>query len=178
MGKKTTFIFISLFCLLFVSCGWAIAQEQDLPGPINEEGAVESDILWLWGEVASIDTQNNALAVKYFDYETDQEKEMSVIADNKTIFENIKAFGELKPQDTVSIDYIGAPGGKNIAKNISVERPEVISEPQASPQQTSASLGMPAPQPDASQVQPIPAAQDSGASDEPQAAPTASEKTN
>jgi hypothetical protein len=176
MEKKSVFILISLVCLLFVSSGRVIAQEENVSSPISE---VESDILWLWGEVDSIDTQNKALVVKYFDYETDQEKEMTVTTDNKTIFENIKSFEEIKPQDTVSVDYIVASDGKNIAKNISLEKPEAMLEPQTPlPQQTDASLATPSQQPDASQVQPMPAAQDNQSSNELQAAPTASEKTN
>ncbi len=169
MRKKITFISISLTCLLFIYTGGGFAQEQPVSaqGPKSEEGVVESDILWLWGEVSSIDSQNKSLLVKYFDYETDQEKEMTVAVDNKTILDNMKSFDEIKPQDTVSIDYIVSPDGKNVAKNISIEKPEIAPEPQASPPQTSTP-----------QVQPTPAAQDNGTSEEPQAASTASEKTN
>ncbi|MCX5714550.1 MAG: hypothetical protein NT033_07060 [Candidatus Omnitrophica bacterium] len=165
--KKIAFILISLACLFFVYTNRGLAQEQATQTPKNEEGVVEADILWLWGEVSSIDSQNKSLVVKYFDYETDQEKEMTVAVDNKTILDNIKSFEEIKPQDTVSIDYIVSSDGKNISKNISIEKPEIAPEPQASPQQTSVP-----------QVQPKPAAQDSGVSNETQAEPTATEKTN
>ncbi len=47
--------------------------------------------------------------------------------------ENIKSFDELKLNDTVSIDYIVSPDGKNIAKYISTEKPEA-EEIQPTPQ--------------------------------------------
>jgi uncharacterized Zn finger protein len=62
--------------------------------------------------------------VKYLDYDADQEKEMAINVDEKTIYENVKSIDEIKPQDTVSIDYIVSPEGKNIAKNISIEKIE------------------------------------------------------
>ncbi|MCX5697056.1 MAG: hypothetical protein NTU54_03660 [Candidatus Omnitrophica bacterium] len=169
MGKKVTFISIGLICLLFAYTGGGFAQEQPASAqtPKAEEGAVESDILWLWGEVSSIDSQNKNLLVKYFDYETDQEKEMTVAVDNKTILDNIKSFDEIKPQDTVSIDYIVSPDGKSIAKNISIEKPEIAPEPQAAPPQTSTP-----------QVQPSSSAQENATSSEPPAAPTATENNN
>ena len=91
----------------------------------------EPDVQWLWGEVISIDFQKNELAVKYLDYEIDQEKEITIAIDPGTTYENVESFGQIKPKDTVSIDYIVNPVGKNIAKNISVEKPEAVNlEPQ------------------------------------------------
>ena len=39
---------------------------------------------------------------------------------------------EIKPNDTVSVDYVVSPDGKNLAKNISLERPDTQPAPQAS----------------------------------------------
>lgn len=91
---------------------------------LSQEVQKESETLWLWGEVVSIDNQNNNLSVKYLDFETDQEKEMSINVDEKTTYENIKSLDELKPKDNVSIDYIPGLEGKNLAKNIVVENSE------------------------------------------------------
>jgi hypothetical protein len=55
-----------------------------------------------------------------------QEKEVSVVADDKTAYNNIRNLTELKAKDVVSIDYIVVPGGKNIARNISVEGSDTI----------------------------------------------------
>lgn len=111
--KKALVLGITAF-LIFISANLIFSQEaQNNP-----------DTQWVWGEVSSMDTQNKAILVKYLDYETDQEKEIIINTDDKTTYENIKSIDEIKQKDTVSIDYIVSPDGKNIAKNISVEKPE------------------------------------------------------
>jgi hypothetical protein len=87
----------------------------------------ESDMQWAWGEVTNLDNQAKTVTLKYLDYETDQEKEMVLAVDEKTTFENIKDFNELKLKDTLSIDYLAGVDNKNIAKNISLEKPDVSS---------------------------------------------------
>ena len=87
----------------------------------------ESDLQWAWGEVTNLDNQANNITLKYLDYETDQEKELVLAIDEKTTFENIKDFNEVKLGDTLSIDYITGADNKNIAKNISFEKPDASS---------------------------------------------------
>ncbi len=102
------------------------ATVPEVTEPQKEEPALqptETQVQWLWGEVVSLDAQNNVLAIKYLDYETDSEKQMSITVNDKTAFENVSSIDEIKPKDTVSIDYTVSPEGKNIAKNISVEKP-------------------------------------------------------
>jgi SET domain-containing protein len=84
----------------------------------------EPEIEWILGDTVLVNTQNNEILVKYFDYDSNQEKDLSVIVDGKTTYENVKALTEIKPLDKLSIDYILTPEGKNLAKNISVEKPE------------------------------------------------------
>ncbi len=103
----------------------AAVTEEAVPPTQNEP-----ETQWLWGEVISVDIQKNELLVKCLDYETDQEKEVAIAVDDKTTYENIKALLEIKPQDTVSVDYMVNPEGKNIAKNISVEKPQAEPAPQ------------------------------------------------
>ena len=117
--------------LAFSSAGSSFAQENATTAPVALPGAdsgmsvatSEPDVLWLWGDVVSVDTDKNEIVVKYLDYESDTEKEITVGVNDKTVYENLKFLGELKAQDTVSIDYSVADG-KNTAKNISVEKPE------------------------------------------------------
>lgn len=81
------------------------------------------------------------MIIRYLDYETDTEKEISVGVDDKTTYENIKSLEEIKPQDAVSVDYIVNTDGKNIAKNINLEKnegtgvlpEEIKEEPKATP---------------------------------------------
>lgn len=87
----------------------------------------EGDMQWAWGEVTNLDNQAKTVTLKYLDYETDQEKDLVLVVDEKTTFENIKDFNELKLKDTLSIDYMIGVDNKNIAKNISFEKPDVLS---------------------------------------------------
>ena len=92
--------------------------------PITTEVREGSGTQWVWGEVVSLDTENKTILVKYLDYETDQEKEISKGVSDKTTYENIKSLDEIKPQDSVSIDYSVSPENMNIATNISLEKAE------------------------------------------------------
>jgi len=86
----------------------------------------EPDILWLWGEVNSVDLEKGMISVKYLDYETDTEKDAVIYVDDKTTYENAKAITDIKPKDIVSIDYVAGAQGSSIARNVSVEKPEDI----------------------------------------------------
>lgn len=84
----------------------------------------ENETQWAWGEVTNVDVQARTLTLKYLDYETDQEKDLVLAVDEKTAFENIKNFDEIKINDTLSVDYMVGSDGKNIAKNINFEKPD------------------------------------------------------
>ena len=107
----------------------------------------EPETQWIWGEVVSADSASKSVAIKYLDYETDQEKDMTIGVDEKTTYENIKSIDEIKPKDTLSIDYIVGTDGKNVAKNISLEKPESAPAPQeaAPSEETSPENMQPAP---------------------------------
>ena len=84
----------------------------------------ENDTQWAWGEVVNLDSAGKIITLKYLDYETDQEKDILLAVDEKTTFENVKNFDEIKVKDTLSIDYVVTPDGKNVAKNIGLESPD------------------------------------------------------
>ena len=117
----------------------------------------ETDTQWAWGEVTSLDSQAKTLSLKYFDYENDQEKELVLTVDEKTAYENIKSFDEIKVKDTLSIDYAAGPENNNVAKNISLERPDALQvvpqQPAANVSQPSVPIEVPVPE-NASQAQP------------------------
>lgn len=99
-------------------------QEEEANKAPEQEMQSDSETQWIWGDVVSLGAAAKTILVKYLDYETDIEKEISIILDDKTTYENVKSIEEIKPNDTISVDYIANPDGKNIAKNISIERPE------------------------------------------------------
>jgi hypothetical protein len=88
----------------------------------------EPEIQWVLGEVISTNPINNELLVKYVDYDTDTEKEIIIGADDKTTYDNAKSMDEIKVRDSVSVDYAVSADGKNLALNISLERPETMEE--------------------------------------------------
>lgn len=104
-----------------------VAPEQLMaPEQPAQENPSDLEVQWLWGEVVSVDAASQQIVVKYLDYETDTEREMSIGIDDKTTYENIHSIEEIEPLDTLSIDYIVTSDGKNIAKNISAEEPESL----------------------------------------------------
>ncbi|MFH0827507.1 MAG: hypothetical protein V1923_06480 [Candidatus Omnitrophota bacterium] len=128
---KVRILIFALIAVFFVlSNGKTILAEDVLKGGAVPQSEGGGNIQWVWGDVMNVDKQNKALAVKYLDYETDQDKEISVGIDDKTIFENVLSLDEIKAGDVVSIDYSVDPIGKNVAKNISVEKPEAMPQMQ------------------------------------------------
>jgi hypothetical protein len=128
MGRKIGAILIVISGLLvLLNTGITLAQQEK--SPAQSEVSVPSEIQWLWGEVASVDPANKAFVVKYLDYDTDMEKQVTMYVDDKTGFENIKSLADIKAQDTVSIDYTVGSDGKDLAINISVEKIEDIEDP-------------------------------------------------
>jgi len=137
MNFKKGIMFLAIAVLLWTNSGIIFAEDsteiiqEGAPGGNVGQKSVadvgsDSGAQWLWGEVVSVDLQNNVIKVKYLDYETDTEKEMGLIVDEKTVYENIKSLEELKALSTASIDYMLGPDGKAVVRNISVEKPEAL----------------------------------------------------
>jgi len=166
--KKGAFLVVLVSLgIILISLNSSFGQEQEketIQGPPMQEISTEPEMQWLWGEVVSVDPANSQVTVKYLDYDNDTEKEMVVNVDEKTGYENSKSIGDIKSGDTVSIDYVVSPEGKSVAKNISVEKPENTQNLQegAMPED----LKMPPPAGEKGQA----------GSEEPQAAPAATDK--
>ncbi len=119
--------------ILIASISWALLSpfasfaqegaEAQIKAEEAETSAIEPEVLWLWGEVVSLNAQNKAFSVKYFDYETEAEKDITLNVNDKTTYEGANSIAEIKVKDTVSVDYI-VTGGSSLAKNISVEKVE------------------------------------------------------
>ncbi len=114
-----------------------VTQAQQVANPAESK---PDETLWVWGEVAKVDTNLGQLVVRYLDYESDQEKEIVLIVDPAVTFENVSSLKDIQTSDYASVDYIINKDAKNIAKNISIERPEkpsgetAIVEPQVLPE--------------------------------------------
>lgn len=145
MERKTGLVLGIAISLMFISAGLVFSQaptvEENITVQTPNESLNEPQIEWLWGEVVSLDAANKLLTVKYLDYETDQEKEINITVDEQTVYENAKSLEEIKPQDALSIDYIVSPEGKNLAKKISLEKPEpenITPQEEPAPQESAA----------------------------------------
>jgi len=123
-------VLLSTALFLGISAGIAWCADETEPkastAVTTEEMAPQADMQWVWAEVVSVDPLTDQMTLKYLDYETDTEKEMAMAVNNQTAYENVKALVEIKPTDTVSIDYIITVDGKNLAKNVNVEKAEGI----------------------------------------------------
>ena len=138
--------------LVLIGSNIAFSQGQDTqgqPAPVSSitpaspvaPVVTAAEAQWVWGEIVSVDVARSEVTIKYLDYETDQEKEMVLTADDKTTYENAQSLADIQPKDTLSIDYVVTADGKNIAKNISVEKAEAVPEPG----QSSEAVAPPAP---------------------------------
>ncbi len=116
-----------LFQVIVLSLGFglAFAQGEDEVKTLNQEPQV-LDLKWVLGEVTNIDLENKVISVKYLDYEDSEEKNISILIGSDTTFENIKSLEEIRPQDYLSLDYVFTQDGKNVAKNISLDKPKTV----------------------------------------------------
>ena len=122
--------------ILFIAMGTFVAFAQEVAvlssndlvpaSTLESSQDIEGNTQWVWGEVTNLDTQANTFSLKYLDYENDQEKELVLAVDENTAYENMKSFDEIKIKDILSIDYKVALDGKNLAKNISLEKPDEL----------------------------------------------------
>ena len=126
MKTRTGLVLGIAGCLIFISMGLSFSQEPATQVETTIETQAEPQTQWLWGEVVSVDVANKTLVVKYLDYEIDQEKDITITTDESTTYENVNSLSEIKINDALSIDYIVSADGKNIAKLISVEKPESV----------------------------------------------------
>ncbi len=118
---------IVLICIVMISaalCAQSAFAEEEMPAQQPQDA--ENDLQWVWGEVSAVDTARQEIGIRYLDYETDNEKEMTLTIDSDTILENAQALSDIKVQDTLSVDYLAAPDGKNLAKTISLEKYEEL----------------------------------------------------
>lgn len=108
--------------------------QQETSVPVEENIISEADpvsvgenVSWVWGEVKNMDYSSSSFTILYMDYQTDDERELTLTVNQDTKFEGISDFNSLKAHDTAGIDYL-TEGDKNIVKNISVEKLEEPSE--------------------------------------------------
>lgn len=127
MKARMIFVLGAISFLVFTNRSLTFSQESQgniERGGVISDSTLEPEMQWVWAEAVSVDSQKKTVLVKYLDYETDQEKEITIDIDDKTTYENINSIDSIQPKDVLSIDYMLNPDGRNVAKNISVEKSE------------------------------------------------------
>ncbi len=120
--RKIGIIALLVGLIMFFCNAFAFSQETSAPA--QEYPQLE----WLWGEVVSVDLGSNKVTIKYPDYETEQDKEITLSVDEKTQYNNVSSLADIKPQDTLSIDYRVTVTGDSVAENISLDKPDENSQ--------------------------------------------------
>jgi len=126
MKINTGLIIISAFFLLFSGLNPAFSNDESdiIHGPPMDLSVPEPEMQWVWGEVLVADPVSNRIVLRYLDYETESEKEMAISVNEATVLDNLSSIAQLKPMDTISVDYTVTLEGINLAKNISIEKSE------------------------------------------------------
>lgn len=123
MIKKCLILSI-VFSFVFIGYSFALNGGEGASSETTSSVNEQPETQWVWGEVVAVDPAQNLLSIKYLDYETDQEKELTLSVNDKTTFENVRSLSEIKMQSPAGIDYILDSEGKGIATNISIENVE------------------------------------------------------
>lgn len=103
----------------------ALAPVAAVPDVAKPEDAKPTE--WIWGEVASVDTQAKEVVLKHLDYETYEEVQTVLKVSDKTLFENVVSLGEIKAGDHLTADF-KISDGSNIADLVVVEKEIVPTE--------------------------------------------------
>jgi hypothetical protein len=117
---------LSLVVLALVAAS-AIApafSQENAPAPAKEEAAQAKE-LSIYGEVQAVNAASNSITVQYYDYDSDEEKNIDITLGADTKIENANGINDIKKADWVDVTY-EVSGGKNMAKTVSVEKEEEV----------------------------------------------------
>lgn len=135
--------YLSLAILAAMVLLSASASAEDTPSAAQAAGAtvavevenvMAAEELSIYGEIQAVDTEGSgSLTVQYYDYDSDDEKTVTISLDAGTKFENANSINDIVKGDWADVTY-SANGAKNIALSIIVEKEEEIAAPMASEQ--------------------------------------------
>ena len=133
-----------LVMVLFASQGYCqenqVSNNQDtsqvvgevaVPAQTESVKAANPEEISIYGEIKSVNVAANSITVKYYDYDSDNEKSVEITADNNTKMEGVPAISDIKQGNWADINYT-VVNGKNIAKSIVVEKDDTATEKPAS----------------------------------------------
>ena len=108
-----------------------VASETAAPAQTESVKAANPEEISIYGEIKSVNIATNSITVKYYDYDSDNEKSVEITADNTTKIEGVSTMNDIKQESWSDINYT-VVNGKNIAKSIVVEKEDVATETPAS----------------------------------------------
>lgn len=121
---------IAVVTAVLIAPEFSQAQEepkaQPAPAPSAAAPAPEAKELSIYGEVQAVDAAANSLNAQYYDYDSDEEKTITIALDKDTKIENAANISEIKKGDWVDVTYT-VKNGKNMAKSVMVEKEEAAS---------------------------------------------------
>ena len=94
--------------------------------PINSVAQDEDQFLYSYGEVLSV--AQDQIMVREFDYATGEEKDVVYYITADTILDSVESVDQIKPSDLVDVEFMVSEDGKNIAKEILVDKIEDYEE--------------------------------------------------
>ena len=108
---------LGLMALTALLAGCGMAQEEKVPSKaeVKEES--------IYGEGLSVNEAAVSMTVQYYDYDTDEEKNLDVVVDKNTKFDNAASLKEVKKGDWVDVSY-SSQADKKVAISVIVEREE------------------------------------------------------
>ena len=98
-----------------------VAGETAAPVQTESVKAANPEEISIYGEIKSVNIATNSITVKYYDYDSDNEKSVEITADNTTKIEGVSTMNDIKQESWSDINYT-VVNGKNIAKSIIVEK--------------------------------------------------------
>ena len=147
--KKHRLIRLLTICLIVILFTMPVFSQQNPTPPASQDNnpassstseqvsSVKAEIpqpteISIYGEVRSVDASTNSLAIKYYDYDSDQEKSVEIIVNMATKLENASSITDIKKGDWADIVYT-VSDTKNIAKFMSIEKDEGSAGTSAAP---------------------------------------------
>ncbi len=138
--KSPRFKALYIACLLVLLVGvTAFSQDaDDIPMPASAPTAdaiSQVKETAIYGEVQAVDATASTLSVQYYDYDSDSEKTADIAVNIDTKLENVSALGDVKKSDWIDVTYV-VNNEKNVAKVVTVEKEEMPSLEEISPETT------------------------------------------
>ena len=93
------------------------------PAPATTESVTQPQEISIYGEVKAVNPAASSMTVQYYDYDSDEEKSIEIVANGTTKMENAATINDIKQGNWADVIYT-VTGGKNLAKSVIVEKEE------------------------------------------------------